>query len=183
VGGWPHGAQVRRTLGVRLSAVAQQRPHAGRVVAHAGQPLDHRRDSLQRPQPPVNPFAVAPSMRACSTWRTCASDSRGAGPLGPLLRSSPSASGLPAGMPGAHGLGGDGELAGDLGLADASGEQFGCAEAAALEPFAFSLGRRTARDGSLTIGIARFRLLGPGASPPLGPAEPGMEGGAMPYLR
>jgi hypothetical protein len=35
---------------------------------------------------PVNPLAVAPSSRACSTLADCASDSRGEGPLGPRLR-------------------------------------------------------------------------------------------------
>jgi hypothetical protein len=43
--------------------------------------------------PPTNPLAVAPLSSACSTWRSCASDSRGEGPLGPRLRS---ASGPPA---------------------------------------------------------------------------------------
>jgi hypothetical protein len=46
----------------------------------------------------------------------------------------------------------------------------------------------TARSASprvcLTIGLAKFRLLGcPGTDPPLGPTEPGMEGGAIPDLR
>jgi hypothetical protein len=37
---------------------------------------------------PVHPFAVAPSSRPCSTVASWASDSRGVGPLGPLLRSA-----------------------------------------------------------------------------------------------
>jgi hypothetical protein len=37
---------------------------------------------------PVNPLAVAPSSRACSTVTSWASDSRGAGPLGPRLCSA-----------------------------------------------------------------------------------------------
>jgi hypothetical protein len=37
-------------------------------------------------------------------------------------------------------LGRDAELASDLGLADAGGEQLGCAQPTRLEPFAFSLG-------------------------------------------
>ena len=39
------------------------------------------------------------------------------------------------------------ELAGDLGLVDAGGEQLGGAEPAGLEPVALSLCRRAARDG------------------------------------
>jgi hypothetical protein len=37
---------------------------------------------------PTNPLAPAPSSRACSTVASWASDSRGAGPLGPRLRSA-----------------------------------------------------------------------------------------------
>jgi hypothetical protein len=50
-------------------------------------------------------------------------------------------------MPGAHRLAGDAELAGDLGLTDADAEQLAGAQPAGLEPVAFSLRRRTARDG------------------------------------
>jgi hypothetical protein len=50
--------------------------------------------------------------------------------------------GLPARVPDADGLGGDAELAGDLSLADTSGEQLGRAEPVSLEPVACSLCRR-----------------------------------------
>jgi hypothetical protein len=50
-------------------------------------------------------------------------------------------------MPQAHGLAGDAELAGDLGLANADGEQLGGTQPAGLEPLALSLRRRAARDG------------------------------------
>jgi hypothetical protein len=50
-------------------------------------------------------------------------------------------------MPAAHGLAGDAELAGDLGLAHAEGEQLGSAQPAGLEPVVFSLCRGAARDG------------------------------------
>ena len=77
-----------------------------------------------------------------------ASESRGGGPLGPPTVQRLRATALPAGMPDAHGLGGDAELAGDLGLlADASGEQLGGARPASLEPVAFLLCRGAARDG------------------------------------
>jgi hypothetical protein len=57
------------------------------------------------------------------------------------------AAGLSTGMPEAHGLAGDAELASDPGLVDADGEQLGRAEPAGLEPFAFLLCRRAASDG------------------------------------
>jgi hypothetical protein len=57
------------------------------------------------------------------------------------------AASLPAGVPDAHGLGRDLELAGDLGLVDAGGEQLGRPQPAGLEPVTFLLGRRAARDG------------------------------------
>jgi hypothetical protein len=44
-------------------------------------------------------------------------------------------------------LAGDAELAGDLGLADAGGEQFGGAQPTGLEPFAFLSCRGAAGDG------------------------------------
>jgi len=53
----------------------------------------------------------------------------------------------PADMPDTHRLGRDLELAGDLGLADASGEQLGRTEPTSLEPVTFLLCRRAARDG------------------------------------
>jgi hypothetical protein len=59
----------------------------------------------------------------------------------------PAAARPPGGMPAAHGLAGDIELAGDLGLADADSEQLGGAQPAGLQPFTFMLCRRAARDG------------------------------------
>ena len=53
---------------------------------------------------------------------------------------------LPTGIPNAHGLGGDAELAGNLGLAYAGGEQSGRAEPAALEPVTLLLCRSAARN-------------------------------------
>jgi hypothetical protein len=53
---------------------------------------------------------------------------------------------LPAGMPDADGLSRDLEPAGDLGLVDTDGEQLGRAQPPGLEPVAFSLCRKAARD-------------------------------------
>jgi hypothetical protein len=52
---------------------------------------------------------------------------------------------LEADVPDAHGLWGDAELAGDLGLVDTGGEQLGRAEPTGLESVTFSLCRRAAR--------------------------------------
>ena len=62
-------------------------PGVGGVVAH---PVSRRITTAVRSRvhsSPTNPLAVGPSSRACSTSASCWSDSRGAGPLGPLLRS------------------------------------------------------------------------------------------------
>ena len=50
-------------------------------------------------------------------------------------------------MPDADGLGGDAQLAGDLGLADATGEQLGRTEPSGLQSFAFLLCRKAAGNG------------------------------------
>ena len=55
--------------------------------------------------------------------------------------------GLPTLVPKMRTLAGDAELAGDLGLADAGGEQLGGAQPTRLEAFAFLLCRRAASDG------------------------------------
>jgi hypothetical protein len=54
---------------------------------------------------------------------------------------------LPAPVPEVDALAGHAELAGDLGLVEAGGEQLGGAQPTGLEPVAFSLGRGAAGDG------------------------------------
>jgi hypothetical protein len=88
----------------------------------------HQRDAVQGPQLPDEPIGRRPSSSACSILASWASDSLGAGPLGPLLRRASVPAGLPAGMPDAHRLGRDLELAGDLSLVHAGGEQLGRAQ-------------------------------------------------------
>jgi hypothetical protein len=56
-------------------------------VAHAGQPPDHQRDPLQRPQLAGEPVGRGAGDQGLLDGGSCWSDSRGAGPLGPLLRS------------------------------------------------------------------------------------------------
>jgi hypothetical protein len=56
------------------------------------------------------------------------------------------AAALPGGMPAAHGLAGNAESTGDLGLAYTDGEQLASAQPAGLQAFTFMLRRRAARD-------------------------------------
>ena len=94
---------------------------------------------------PVNPLAVGPSSRACSTWRSRVPEGRGAGPLAPC-RAARRCRWPSSGHADTHGLGGDAEPVGDLGLADAGNEELGRAEPAGRNPFALSLRRRAARN-------------------------------------
>ena len=113
-----------------------------------GQPLDHQRDPLQGPQLPDEPVGAGPLEQGLlDWWRAGRPTAVGAGPLGPRLRR---ASGPPTCQRACQTLtawAGDLELAGDLGLAHAGGEQLGGAQPAGLEPIAFLLCRRAARDG------------------------------------
>jgi hypothetical protein len=72
-------------------------------------------------------------------------------------------------MPDTNGLGGNTELTGDFGLADAGGEQLGRLEPAGLKPLAFSLCRGAARDSwhaGILPGQAARRQLSPTALNP-----------------
>jgi hypothetical protein len=117
-----------------------------RMMLHPGEALDHQRDAVKGPQFPGEPVGRRPFEQGLlhagelligKPWRRAARPSAVQG-LG--------TTGLPAGMPDAHGLGRDLELAGDLGLGDAGGEQLGRAQPAGLQAVTFSLCRRAARD-------------------------------------
>jgi len=96
---------------------------------------------------PVNPWAPASSSRGLLDGGELGLGQPGDRAAGaPAVQGGGAALG-PAGMPDADGLGRDLELAGDLGLTHADGEQLGRAQPAGLEPLAFSLCRRAARDG------------------------------------
>jgi hypothetical protein len=117
-----------------------------RMMLHPGEALDHQRDAVKGPQFPGEPVGRRPFEQGLlhagelligKPWRRAARPSAVQG-LG--------TTGLPAGMPDAHGLGRDLELAGDLGLGDAGGEQLGRAQPAGLQAVTFSLCRSAARD-------------------------------------
>ena len=65
----------------------------------------------------------------------------------PLAAQGIGATSLPAGMPVADALAGDPQLAGDLGLAEAGGEQLSSAQPASLAAFTLLLCRSTAGSG------------------------------------
>ena len=108
----------------------------GGMVLDAGEPLDHHGDPVQGPQftgEPVGGGTLQQRLLDLASW---GSDSRGgAGRSSATSASVPPVP--PAGMPDADGLGGDTELAGDLGLANTDGEQLGGTQPAGLEPLAF----------------------------------------------
>jgi hypothetical protein len=117
------------------------------MMANPGQPLDHQRDPVQGPQLPREAVGRGASEQGLldgsellvrKPWR------RTARPFA-AQRLTPAA--RPAAVPDADSLGRNLELAGDLGLADASGEQLGRLQPAGLELLTVSLGRRAARDG------------------------------------
>jgi hypothetical protein len=82
------GGAALEPLDRPAEAVVQQRPHPGGMVLDAGQPLDDQRDAVQRPQLPHEPLGRRAFEQACSTMASWASESLGAGPLGPRLPSA-----------------------------------------------------------------------------------------------
>jgi hypothetical protein len=116
------------------------------MMLHPSQALDHQRDPLQGPQLPDEPVGRRPfqqglldpgelGIRQPGRRTARAFAAQGIGPAG-----------RPAGMPDAHGLSRDLDLAGDLGLVDAAGEQLGRAQPASLQAVTFLLCRGAARD-------------------------------------
>jgi hypothetical protein len=102
-----------------------------------------RGDSVPGPQLAAEPIRRSPASRARSAFRAGHRTAWAPGRLAAADKVS-----IPRsfrGMPDTHGLGRDLELAGDLGLADAGGEQLGGAQPASLQ--AITLCRRAARDG------------------------------------
>ena len=145
---WSRSAARRPgALHTPAQPMAQQRPHPGRVVADAGQPLDHDGDAVKGPKLPGEPVgAGAFQQRLLDLVASWASDSLGAGPLGPRLRS---ASVPPACQRACQMLTPGRETSSWRATSawrDAGGEQLGRAQPAGLEAVAFSLCRRAARD-------------------------------------
>jgi hypothetical protein len=82
------GGATRGPLDRPAQPVAQQRPHPGWMMVDPVRRWITVAIWSRVHSSPVNPWAVAPSRRACSTWASWVSESRRAGPLGPLLRSA-----------------------------------------------------------------------------------------------
>jgi hypothetical protein len=141
------GGAADRTLGTPAQAVAQQRPHPGRVVADPGQALDHGGDALQGPQLPGEPVGARTFQQGLLDPVELAVGQPRRRPGRALAVQADGAGGLPTPIPQMHALARDAELAGDLGLADASGEQPAGPQPTGLEPLAFLLCRGAASKG------------------------------------
>src|SRR6266536_2041075 len=128
---------LQRAPGGALQAPAhlpQHPPDVARMVAHAGQPLDHLRDPRQRP--PVGREAVGTSALAQCLVDHGALFGRQLWPatLAASAGQRRGAAGSPAGVPHAGGLARDRKDACHLSLAGAVVEQLGGAQATLLEP-------------------------------------------------
>jgi hypothetical protein len=115
-------------------------------MLHPSETLDYYRDAVQGPQLPDEPIGGGAFQQGLldggellirQAWRRAAGFAA-AQRLGATL--------LPAGVSDTYGLRRHLELAGNLGLTDAGGEQLGPAQPTGLEPVTFSLCRRAARN-------------------------------------
>jgi hypothetical protein len=138
---------THRVLYAPTQAVAQQRPHPGRVVADPGQPLDDGGDALQRPQLPGEPVGARTLQQSLLDPVELAVGQPGRRPGRALAVQADGAGDLPTPIPQMHALAGDADLAGDLSLADAGSEQLGGPQPTGLEPLAFLLRRGAASNG------------------------------------
>jgi hypothetical protein len=141
------GGAADRALDGPAKPVAQQGPQVGGMVPHPGPPLDHGGDPVQRPQLTDEPVGGGALEQDLFDLAELAVRQAWCGSGRPSAAQGVAAASLPMGMPVAGALAGDIELAGDLGLADAEGEQLGGAQPAGLEVFAFLLRRSTAGSG------------------------------------
>ena len=116
------------------------------MVADAGQLLDHDGDAIKSPQLPGEAVGGGAVQERLFDGGELGVRQPGRRAAGPATAQGVAPAGLPAGVPDADRLGRDLELAGDLGLADAGGEQLGRAEPAGLQAVTFSLCRGAARD-------------------------------------
>jgi hypothetical protein len=93
----------------------------GGVVAHAGHVLDDQRDALQRPQLAGKSAGDRVTLQRLLDLGERLVGQAWGGAGRPFAAQRTRSASAPAAMPGAHRLAGDAELAGDLGLEDASG--------------------------------------------------------------
>ena len=113
--------------------MAQQPPHMGGVVAHPGDAPDDLGDVVKGPQVAVEAVGLGPLQQGLlSLLEVGVGHPGGAARCATALQAG-GAVGLPALVPAADGLAGDAQGAGDLGLVDVLGEQFGGVQAAFLQ--------------------------------------------------
>jgi hypothetical protein len=126
--------------------IAQQRPHPARMMVDSGEALDHRGGPVQGPQLPDEPVRGRAVQQGLLDLGELGIRQPGRRAARAAAVQALGAALLPAGMPNTDRLGRDLELAGDLGLVDAGGEQLGGAQPASLQAVTSSLCRRAARD-------------------------------------
>ena len=116
-------------------------------MADPGQALDDGGDALQSPQLPDKAAGAGARQQGLLDLGELGVGELGAGTGRAAAAQAVDSLDLPALIPEVDALAGDAELAGDLGLADAGGEQLGGTQPTGLASFAFSLCRRTASNG------------------------------------
>jgi hypothetical protein len=103
------------------------------VVTHPGELADHHRDPFQGPQVGVEPIGHHPGQQGLLDPGQVASRQIGVGAGRATTPQGLDTAPLEAGVPDMGALAGDTELAGDLGLGAALGEQLGRLQASGLE--------------------------------------------------
>jgi hypothetical protein len=143
----PFGRAALGPLHRPAHAVAQQRPHVRGVVAHPGQPPDHLGDAVQRPQLALKPVGGGALQQGLLDVPKLVVRQAWGGPGRAAALQGARATGLPGSVPGACGLAGDAELAGDPGRVDTGGKQLRGAQPAGLELLALAVGLGAAGRG------------------------------------
>ena len=117
------------------------------MVTDSGEALHDHGDAVQRPQLPDKAVGACALQQGLFHLLELAVGQPGRWSGRASAAQAVRSLGLPAPVPEMDALAGDAELAGNLGLTDAGGEQLGSAQPTGLEAFAFLLRRGTARDG------------------------------------
>lgn len=116
-----------------VQAMAQQPPHMRGVVTHPGDTPDHGGDAVKGPQVGVEAVSLGALQQGLLSLLEVGVRHPGGAARCATAAQAGDAVGLPALVPAADGLAGDAQGAGDLGLVDVLGEQFGGMQAAFLE--------------------------------------------------
>jgi hypothetical protein len=151
------------------------------MVTDPGEALDDSGDPVQGPQLPGEPVGARTLQQGLLDPVELAVGQPRRRPGRPAAVQALNAIGLPTPIPQMHALARDAELAGDLSLPDAGGEQLAGPQPTGLEPLAFLLCRGAASDGwhgpILTGRTPQHQLRSPSGQHPE-PVKPGSTGRA-----